>query len=146
MHHLKSALCGSFLCTSLLPSRLLLPFVFQHQHSPSTTTTALVDKVLLPFVLSHPVHSGLQPLFLTSDTYTRSPSYKHHQRAPTMPSPHTNFSLLDPSQPTLKIASYPALENGSSQTQEETKVKDMESIAGWLVDASTLQSMEQPPF
>lgn len=61
-----------------------------------------------------------------------------------MPSPHTNLSLLDPSQPTLKIASCPALEKGSSQTQEEAEVKDMESIAGWLVDASTLESTEPP--
>ncbi|KAG9061709.1 Checkpoint kinase 2 [Linnemannia hyalina] len=57
-----------------------------------------------------------------------------------MPSPHTNLSLPDPSQPTLKIASYHALENGSSQTQEEAKVTDMDSIAGWLVDASTLET------
>ncbi|KAG0056870.1 Checkpoint kinase 2 [Linnemannia elongata] len=58
-----------------------------------------------------------------------------------MPSPHTNLSLLDPSQPTLKIASYPSIENRSSQTQEEAQIKDMESIAGWLVDASTLEKL-----
>jgi hypothetical protein len=58
-----------------------------------------------------------------------------------MPSPHTNnLPLLDPSQPTLEIASYPALENGSSQALEDAKANDMESIAGWLINASTLES------
>ncbi|KAF9154567.1 Checkpoint kinase 2 [Linnemannia schmuckeri] len=57
-----------------------------------------------------------------------------------MPSPHTNLSLLNPSQPTLEIASYPALENESPQAQEEAKARDMESIAGWLVNASTLET------
>lgn len=58
-----------------------------------------------------------------------------------MPSPHTNLPLLDPSQPTLEIASYPALENESSQPLEDAKTKDMESIAGWLINASTLESI-----
>ncbi|KAG0283732.1 Checkpoint kinase 2 [Linnemannia gamsii] len=57
-----------------------------------------------------------------------------------MPSPHISLPFLDPSQPTLEIVSYPALENESSQTLEDAKTKDMESIAGWLINASTLET------
>ncbi|KAF9119349.1 Checkpoint kinase 2 [Mortierella sp. 14UC] len=45
----------------------------------------------------------------------------------------------NPSQPTQAIPNYPALESTFLKALEETSAKEMESVAGWLVNASTLE-------
>lgn len=139
---LERSPCGSFLVTSsfvsfsLLSSNVDTRPLQQQQHHLLGEILDFCSPTLRTLWTS--TFSSLPPTPTLSRCYIKTTN--------TMPSPHTNLSLLDPSQPTLKIASYPSIENRSLQTQEESQVKDMESIAGWLVDASTLESMEHSSF
>ncbi|KAK3831474.1 MAG: SMAD/FHA domain-containing protein [Linnemannia gamsii] len=57
-----------------------------------------------------------------------------------MSSSQVQLPSLDPSQQaTQAFHSYPALEGAFLKALEEASTKEMESIAGWLVNASTLE-------